>query len=97
MRAVTYNIQFGRGKDGRCDLERCLAEVRGADIIALQEVERFWRRSGLVDQPAVIGELFPDHHWVYGPSFDVHLENAVEAPGLASRHRRRHPRRRRSP
>ena len=46
MRIVTYNIQFGLGKDGRFDLERVADEVDGADIIALQEVERHWQRSG---------------------------------------------------
>jgi endonuclease/exonuclease/phosphatase family metal-dependent hydrolase len=53
IKIVTYNIQFGLGKDGRFDLERIAAEVDGADVIALQEVERNWQRSGNVDQPAV--------------------------------------------
>ncbi len=46
MKIVTYNIQFGLGKDGRFDLEKIASEVDGADIIALQEVERYWQRSG---------------------------------------------------
>ncbi len=50
MKIVTYNIQFGLGKDGHFDLERVAGEVDGADIIALQEVERNWERSGYVDQ-----------------------------------------------
>ncbi len=49
MRIVTYNIQFGLGKDGRFDLERVADEVDGADIIALQEVERYWQRCGNID------------------------------------------------
>lgn len=71
VRIVTYNSQFGVGRDGRCDLARTVAAVRDADIIALQEVERFWRRSGDVDQPAAIAALLPDRHWVYGPYFDA--------------------------
>ncbi len=39
MNFVTYNIQFGLGKDGRFDLERIAGEVDGADVIALQEVK----------------------------------------------------------
>ncbi len=57
MKIVTYNIQFGLGKDGRFDLERIAGEVDGADIIALQEVERYWQRSGNVDQPARLGQI----------------------------------------
>jgi endonuclease/exonuclease/phosphatase family metal-dependent hydrolase len=40
MKIVTYNIQFGLGKDARFDLQRVADEVSDADIIALQEVER---------------------------------------------------------
>ena len=71
MKIVTYNIQFGLGKDGRFDLERVADEVDGADIIALQEVERYWQRSGNVDQPARLGQILDRYHWAYGPYFDV--------------------------
>ncbi len=71
MKIVTYNIQFGLGRDGRFDLERVAGEVEGADIIALQEVERNWHRSGNGDQPAQIGEILDKYYWVYGPYFDV--------------------------
>ncbi len=56
MKIVTYNIKFGLGKDGRFDLERIASEVDGADIIALQEVERHWQRSGNDDQPTSSGQ-----------------------------------------
>ncbi len=72
LRLVTYNIQFSRGKDGRFDLSRIAAAVRGADVIALQEVERFWPRSGMQDQPAELARLLHAYYWVYGPGFDVH-------------------------
>jgi len=49
VKLVTYNIQYGLGKDGRYDLARIADEVGNADIIALQEVERHWQRSGTVD------------------------------------------------
>jgi endonuclease/exonuclease/phosphatase family metal-dependent hydrolase len=72
MRLVSYNIQFGKGKDGKFDLARICAEIAGADIIALQEVERHWPRSGDADQPAEIARLLGGaYHWVYGPGFDM--------------------------
>lgn len=71
MKIVTYNIQFGLGKDDQSDLERIAREVDGADIIALQEVERNWQRSGATDQPELLAELLDHYYWVYGPFFDV--------------------------
>ena len=87
MRIVTYNIQSGRGRDGRVDLDRIADEVSGADVIALQEVGRFWTRSGGADQPRRIARRFPDHYWAYGPGVDLHL--AASGPGEASGGRRR--------
>jgi len=72
MKFVTYNIQFSRGKDDRYDLKRIADTVRDADVIALQEVERFWPRSGMQDQPAVLAELLRGHYLVFAPVFDVH-------------------------
>jgi endonuclease/exonuclease/phosphatase family metal-dependent hydrolase len=72
MRLVSYNIQYGKGKDERFDLARICAAVDGADVIALQEVERHWPRSGDQDQPAEIARLLGGrYHWIYGPGFDV--------------------------
>ena len=71
MKLVSYNIQYGRGRDGVFDLERIAAAVAGADVIALQEVERFWQRSGMRDQPAELAELLREYYWVYGAGFDV--------------------------
>lgn len=71
MKLVSYNIQYGFGADGRYDLERAARVVAGADIIALQEVERCWRRSNDDDQPAILSRLLPDHYLVYGPAFDM--------------------------
>ena len=87
MKIVSYNIQYGRGKDGRFDLDRIAREIAGADVIALQEVERFWTRSGAVDQPRLIARHFPDHYWAYGPGVDLHV--AGGRPGEESAGRRR--------
>ena len=85
MKIVTYNIQFGRGKDGRTDLERIAAEVEGAEVIAMQEVDRLWTRSGMVDQVAELVRLLPGYHWRYGPGIDL---DVGEDPGGNSARRR---------
>ena len=43
---VTYNIQFGQGRDGKVDINRIVDALQGADVIALQEVDRFWDAFG---------------------------------------------------
>ena len=71
MKLASYNIQYGRGRDGMFDLQRIAAAVAGADIIALQEVERYWQRSGMVDQPQEIADLLGEYHWTYGAGIDL--------------------------
>lgn len=71
MKCVSYNIQYGLGSDGVYDLPRIAAEVADADIISLQEVDRFWARSGMVDGPAVLADRLPEHHWVFGANLDM--------------------------
>jgi endonuclease/exonuclease/phosphatase family metal-dependent hydrolase len=87
MKLVTYNIQFGLGRDGRYDLARLAAEVRDADIIALQEVDRHWRRSGCVDSPAVLAAALADHHWVYGANLDMDASYRDARGNLVNRRR----------
>ncbi len=86
MRFVTYNIHYGIGRDGHHDLDRIAAAVDGADVIALQEVERYWPRSGMVDQTAELGKRLPDYWWVYGANIDLH--SSAGFPGEASDRRR---------
>ncbi|MBC7738256.1 MAG: endonuclease/exonuclease/phosphatase family protein [Candidatus Saccharibacteria bacterium] len=71
LRLASYNIQYGKGKDGRYDLQRIVADLGDRDIIALQEVEVNFHRSGMVDQPAVIAGMLPHMHWVYGPGINI--------------------------
>jgi endonuclease/exonuclease/phosphatase family metal-dependent hydrolase len=71
MKLVTYNIRFGLGTDQRIDLGRIAETVCDADIIGLQEVERFWKRSGMTDQPEILGRHLKGFYWVYCPVFDV--------------------------
>ncbi|KAJ56245.1 hydrolase [Actibacterium mucosum KCTC 23349] len=71
MKCVSYNIQYGLGADGVYDLARIAGEVAEADIIAMQEVDRFWKRSGMVDSPAVLAEHLPGHHYMFGANLDM--------------------------
>lgn len=76
MRVFSWNIQWGRGADGRVDLERTLAVMVDAapDIICLQEVARNF--EGLAggdggDELARIAARFPAHVPVFGAAVDV--------------------------
>ncbi len=77
MRIISWNIQWGRGADGRVDFGRTIAaigEAGGADVICLQEVAQSF--PGLPgghgeDDIAILSEAFPDHEVVFGPALDV--------------------------
>ena len=87
MQLVSYNIQYSKGRDSRYDLGRIAAALEGADVIALQEVERHWPRTAMVDQPAELGALLPGYYWVYGPAFDMDASK-VGADGTVVNRRR---------
>ncbi len=74
MRLLTWNVHYGFGADGRFDLDRIADRIRhhDPDVVALQEVERFWKRSFETDQPAELARRLPDYYWVYGPNLDMH-------------------------
>ncbi|MEW9837515.1 endonuclease/exonuclease/phosphatase family protein [Mesorhizobium sp. ZMM04-4] len=71
MNLVTYNTQYGVGRDGRFDLARIAAEVAGADVIALQEVTRNFARNGGVDMVDGLAALLPDYFTAFGPAMDL--------------------------
>ena len=52
MKLASYNIQYGIGLDGRYDAGRIADAVRGADVIALQEVSRNIPQNGGRDMVA---------------------------------------------
>ncbi len=59
LRVLSYNIHHGEGVDGRLDLKRIadLIERSGADLVALQELDREAQRTGGVDQLEVLAGL----------------------------------------
>lgn len=88
MEVLTYNIQYCMGRDGRFDANRIIAAIRHADIIAIQEVERFWSRSDDIDQARVIADALPEHYWMFGPTIDV-LKSDARSPRDRVDNRRR--------
>ncbi|CAM3611313.1 hydrolase [Rouxiella silvae] len=87
MLIVSYNIQYGLGRDGQYDLARIAGEIGDADIICLQEVERFWQRSGTVDQAQTLADLLGRYHWVFGNNLDMDA-STVDASGRVNNRRR---------
>lgn len=87
LRIASYNIQYSLGVDGKYDLARSLAAVHDADIICLQEVERNWRRTNFVDQPAVIEALLPDRYCAYAPILDVDASRRESNGNVQNRRR----------
>lgn len=87
MKIVSYNIQYGLGSDGKYNLKRIAEEIEEADIIALQEVDRYWKRSGELDQPEVISSFLPSHFYVYGANFDVHAGQLDKGRVVSNRRR----------
>ena len=59
FRVMTYNIHHGEGLDGRVDLLRIaqLIKEQGADIVALQEVDKGTERTQRRDFPAELAGL----------------------------------------
>ncbi|MBB3237225.1 endonuclease/exonuclease/phosphatase family protein [Phyllobacterium endophyticum] len=87
MKIISYNIQFSLGRNRQYDIEKIADTIRGGDIIALQEVERLWDRSGNVDQPAELARLLPNHFVAFGATIDI-LKGGYLQDGAADNRRR---------
>jgi endonuclease/exonuclease/phosphatase family metal-dependent hydrolase len=71
LKVMTFNIHHGKGLDGKTDLSRILKEIlkSEADIVALQEVDRFQARSYFRDQIAILAKG-AGMHSCYSPSLN---------------------------
>ncbi len=71
IRVLTWNIHHGAGLDGQIDLDRIAAQIRssGADLVALQEVDRGVLRSDRRDIPAELADRLGMHQ-VFGKNID---------------------------
>jgi endonuclease/exonuclease/phosphatase family metal-dependent hydrolase len=56
LRIATFNVKHGTDDDGRVDLRRLAAACAAlsADVLAIQEVDRFARRTGFRDEMRII-------------------------------------------
>lgn len=65
LHLLIYNIKHGQGMDGVVDLERqaVVMEQAGADVVALQEVDRLATRSGELDEPVWLAERLGFAHY----------------------------------
>jgi endonuclease/exonuclease/phosphatase family metal-dependent hydrolase len=79
MKLITWNIQWGRGIDGRVDLERIVRHARALadfDVICFQEVAENYPAPGLAgnddrDQFAELARLLPGYARLEGYGVDV--------------------------
>lgn len=77
MRILSWNIQWGRGLDGRVDLARIAATIRApgpADVICLQEVAvNFPGLPGSRGENQVeeLARLFPEYQCIFAPATDA--------------------------
>lgn len=71
VRVLVYNIHAGKDAAGADNVERVASLIRGtaADVVVLQEVDRETRRSGGVDQLAVL-ERLTGLHGAFGRTLD---------------------------
>lgn len=71
---ISWNIQWGRGVDGKIDLQRIahvLKAMGDADIICLQEVARFVPEiDDGTDQVTALADLFPGFSPFFGAAID---------------------------
>lgn len=75
MRVLTWNIQWGKGRDGRVDLRRVAETIHGhaPDVICLQEVavNHPTLTGGSDDQVAQIAALFPGFVIAFASASDL--------------------------
>jgi endonuclease/exonuclease/phosphatase family metal-dependent hydrolase len=68
--------------DCNLDLQAAIAVIRehNPDVIGLQEIDRFWARSGYVDEPAVLSAALGMEHRCYGANLDHPADVHADRP-----------------
>jgi len=69
LRVATYNIHGGKDASGRASLSQIADVLKSvnADIVFLQECDRYLPRSGFCDQAALLARALGFHRTFYGP------------------------------
>ncbi|QRM32586.1 endonuclease/exonuclease/phosphatase family protein [Microvirga sp. VF16] len=68
---MTFNIHSAIGRDETVNVDRIVDVIRDVDIVALQEVDNYWERSGNVSQVDLITDALPDHFHAWHPVIDL--------------------------
>ncbi|MGV3553328.1 endonuclease/exonuclease/phosphatase family protein [Rhizobium sp.] len=69
--AMTFNIHSAIGRDDKVNVGRIVDTIRDIDIVALQEVDNHWERSGNVSQVDLIAAALPQHFHAWHPVIDL--------------------------
>lgn len=84
MKLVTWNIQWGKGCDGKVDLARIVRDARGlaaADVFCFQEVScGFEKLDGGVDQSLELTARLPGYAAIFRPAIE-----SIDAEGRTRR------------
>lgn len=74
MKILTWNVQWGRGCDGKVDLGRIARVARAMDdpdVLCFQEIAVNYETLGAGDQVAELARLFPGFTVVFRPAIDA--------------------------
>lgn len=66
MKFASFNVQYGFGLDGEFNPARVIEAVKGADVIAMQEVTRNLPKNSQADLPDIFSALLPDYFHAFG-------------------------------
>ncbi len=77
LTVVTFNIHSAREHDGSVNLARIAAELEAwdADVILLQEVDRYRLWTGQIDMPVVLADQL-DMAWTFGANVQRSARNS---------------------
>ena len=72
LRMMTYNIRHGAGMDDVVNLDRQVAVIRNAtpDLVGVQEVDSFVKRSGRIDEAAYLAKSL-GMYGTFGPAIPL--------------------------
>jgi endonuclease/exonuclease/phosphatase family metal-dependent hydrolase len=87
MRLITWNIQHGKGCDGKTDLARIVSEAKAmgdADVYCFQEVSsNFMKLDDGAGQDAILAALLPSHTPVFRPAIET-IDRTGQAHGFGN-------------
>ncbi|OGX68310.1 MAG: hypothetical protein A2189_01890 [Paenibacillus sp. RIFOXYA1_FULL_44_5] len=85
LKVMTFNIRHAKGMDNKINLDAVAWEIHKsqADLVALQEVDRFMPRSGFQDQARSLANML-NMQWCFSPS--LHLGKFQYGNAVLSRY-----------